>query len=62
MSFEGFQGLLAFTGHSENYRFIGLVKVNKDSDIPMPLARFGFIQTEVNCLDQIRACGKAYEL
>ena len=33
--FEGFQGLFAFPGNSEDHRFIGPVQVNKDGDIPM---------------------------
>lgn len=37
---------IAFAGNRENDRLIGPIKVNKDGEIPMSLAGFGFIGTE----------------
>ena len=44
--FECIQGLSAFAGNRENNRPVGPIEVNKDGDIPMSPAGFGFIGTE----------------
>ena len=53
--FECLQGLSAFAGNRENNRPVGPIEVNKDGDIPMSPAGFGFIETECLQTAEIQA-------